>query len=96
MTHGGRICILADGNIESLVLSPHFHERELLVVGSSDGEDYPGHARWFLEQVQSSQVPLQRLYEVETSAFQLPQVFEQMAQANEPPLKVLVHYRGLW
>ena len=33
----GRICILSDGNIEPLTLTPTFHEKELMIVGSSDG-----------------------------------------------------------
>lgn len=92
MIHGGRICILADGNIEPLVLSPRFHEQELMVVGSSDGEDYPGHARWFFDRARGSSETLERLYEIETTANELPTVFEQIAQASIPPMKVLVRY----
>src|SRR5947209_10501616 len=33
MQYAGRICILADGNIEPLVLAPAFHEKELSMVG---------------------------------------------------------------
>ncbi|WP_229670703.1 zinc-dependent alcohol dehydrogenase [Deinococcus aquiradiocola] len=46
LTPGGRACVLSDGNWGALTLSPTFHERELWVVGSSDGEDYAGYARW--------------------------------------------------
>ena len=92
MVQGGRLCILADGNLEPLVLSPHFHERELQVIGSSDGEDYQGYARWLFDQNSAMQVVLERLYELEVSADQLSQVFEQLAGMKLPPLKVIVHY----
>ncbi len=35
-----RLCVLADGNLEPLTLTPEFHSRELSVVASSGGEDY--------------------------------------------------------
>lgn len=44
---GSVICILADGNREPLLLQPAFHEKELIVVGLSDGLDYPGYADGF-------------------------------------------------
>ena len=47
MAHDGRLCVLSDGNLEPLTLTPHFHARELSVVGSSDGWDYHAHAAWF-------------------------------------------------
>ncbi len=43
----GQICVSADGNLEPLVLLPEFHARELGIVASSDGDDYPRHAAAF-------------------------------------------------
>ncbi|WP_424950366.1 alcohol dehydrogenase catalytic domain-containing protein [Deinococcus sp.] len=43
---GGRVVVLSDGNWGTLGLSPAFHRRELTVMASSDGEDYPAYARW--------------------------------------------------
>jgi len=92
VAHNGRVCILADGNIEPLVLAPAFHTNELQIVGSSDGEDYEGYAHWFWEQVRSKHTPLDQLFEWERSAQELPHVFEQVAQAHDRPLKVLMRY----
>jgi len=92
MTPGGRICILADGNIEALVLTPAFHAKELEVVGSSDSENYAQYALWFFEQLRTRHAPLERLFEVETQADMLPAMFEQMAMSETTPVKVLVRY----
>ena len=40
----GEICVLSDGNKETLALQPEFFEKELRIVGSSDGWDYREHA----------------------------------------------------
>ena len=92
LAHNGRLCVLADGNIEPLVLTPAFHAKEMQIVGSSDGEDYQGYARWFWEQVRSRHTPLDQLFEWERPAQELPRVFEQIAQAHDRSLKVLVRY----
>ena len=42
----GRACVISDGNWGRLTLPPAFHERELQLVASSDGEDYHGYAGW--------------------------------------------------
>ena len=36
----GKICILPDGNIEELTLTANFYQKELQIIGSSDGYDY--------------------------------------------------------
>ena len=90
MLPGGRVCILADGNLESLTLSPHFHERELSVVGSSDGLDYHGHARWFYGLPGLAE--LTGLFDLEVTADELPEVFVKLARGDIRPVKVLVHY----
>jgi hypothetical protein len=94
LTKGGRLCILADGNREPLVLTPAFHAQELEMVGSSDGENYAQYALWFFEQIRRRCPPLEQLYERETTAEMLPYVFEQIAQSENAPVKVLVHYDG--
>jgi len=93
----GRICILADGNLEPLTLTPVFHERELLIVGSSDGWNYPTHARWFFDAVRRTtvEVPhsLERLYGWHIAAHELAVTFERLATTDRRPAKVLVDYR---
>ena len=86
---GGRLCVLADGNLEPLELTPQFHQKELRVVGSSDGEDYQAHAAWFFGLPDLS--ILTRLFDLEVSAANLPQTFEKLAR-GERPVKVLVRY----
>jgi alcohol dehydrogenase len=90
--HNGRICILADGNIEPLVLTSAFHEKELSVVGSSDGRDYQGHAQWFFEIVHRHPHTLEQLFDYQITADNLVQTFESLAQGTIQPIKVLVRY----
>jgi alcohol dehydrogenase len=90
--YGGRICILADGNLEPLVLTPDFHEKELHIVASSDGLDYHEHAAWFFPYIRNNPILLERLFQVTTTAEQLPQMFEQMANNDTPPIKVFIRY----
>src|SRR5579885_2362313 len=92
MAPGGRICILADGNIESLVLTPAFHEKELLIVGSSDGWDYQEHARWYFQHVQEHPHHLERLFDCITTKNKLADTFEQLAMGTISPIKTLVKY----
>ena len=92
MATGGRICILADGNIEPLILSPAFHEKELLVVGSSDGWDYQEHARHFFPMAQAHAETLEYLFNYRTTADNLIATFEQLASGTIAPIKVLVQY----
>ena len=92
MDEGGRICILADGNLEPLSLTSAFHERELSIVASSDGWDYQAHAAWYFHWIQSAGLPIDDLFE-ETVAFEvLPEAFGRLATQSQRPLKVLVDY----
>lgn len=94
MWPNGQICVLADGNLEPLLLQPEFHSRELTIVGSSDGIDYPGYARWFWAQLQTAEAPpLHELFEAEVPAEQLAETFLALAKRRAPPLKVLVRYK---
>ncbi len=93
MAHGGRICILADGNREALSLAPAFHERELRVVGSSDGWDYAAHAAWYFTWLQAAPMPLADIFEERVSSDALPHTFARLAAQSSRPLKVLVAYQ---
>ena len=86
----GRLCVLADGNVEPLTLTPKFHEKELEVVSSSDGADYASHARWFYTLPDLPK--LDALYDLHVSVTDLPQIFEEMARGEVQPIKVLVTY----
>ncbi len=95
MEPGGRICVLSDGNTENLVLRPDFHEKELRVVGSSDGWNYMEHARWYFDLLAKSdslRENLESLFELRVSAEELPHVFERLATGEASPVKVLVEY----
>ncbi len=91
LTPGGQLCILADGNVEPLTLTPEFHALELSVVASSDGEDYPGHAAAFFAHWLVTRSPLEELFTQRVSARELPNTFERML--DDPPVKVFVSYQ---
>jgi alcohol dehydrogenase len=88
----GRLCVLSDGNIEPLTLIPAFHTKELLVVGSSDGLDYPSYAAWFWDELRRSRAPVELLFEHRIGAAELAGCFEQLANGDIRPVKVLVKY----
>jgi alcohol dehydrogenase len=88
----GRICITADGNIEPLVLTTDFHEKELQVIGSSDGWDYHQHAAWYFRVVQQHWTCLEQLFELQIARDELITTFEQLANGDIRPVKVLVTY----
>jgi alcohol dehydrogenase len=88
----GRICILADGNLEPLVLAPVFHEKELRIVGSSDGWDYQEHARWYFDAVSRHSYNLEQIFTYHTTAGDLAATFERLAIGAITPTKVLVKY----
>ncbi|WP_148206620.1 hypothetical protein [Exiguobacterium artemiae] len=85
-----QLCILSDGNHEILSLTPAFYEKELRLVGSSDGWDYQKHAAWFFKT--APHVPhLEQLFERTVSARDLVGCFERLL-TDATPLKVLVLY----
>lgn len=86
----GQLCVLADGNIEPLTLTPEFHSRELSVVASSDGQDYPGHARAFFNHWRETRAPLAGLFTWRVAASRLPEAFARMLV--DAPVKVFVSY----
>lgn len=90
----GRICITADGNIEPLVLTSDFHEKELQIVGSSDGWDYHQHAAWYFHEVQQHPTHLEQLFELQIARDELISAFEQLAEGAIHPIKVFVSYNN--
>ena len=93
--HYGSICVTADGNLEPLTLMPHFHHRELTIVGSSDGIEYAEYGRWFWPHLLKHYDALMALYQVKISADELPETFARIADKTISPVKVLVRY-GDW
>lgn len=92
MQPAGQICILADGNLEPLTLTPSFHAKELTIIGSSDGLDYRSYAAWYWGIVRSGRYPLAQVFEQTVEAARLPEVFEWLVTTDERPLKVFVQY----
>lgn len=95
MQREGRICILSDGNIEPLVLSPRFHAKELHIVGSSDGWNYQEHARWYFSYLRAHPQQadiLKSLFEYTTTAHELADTFEKLANGAISPVKVFIQY----
>ncbi len=92
LRHGGRFVILADGNLEPLVLDPLFHERELTAYGSSDCPDYHSHARWYFAALAAAAPPLAQLFDLSSAAADLPATFADLASGASRAIKVLVRY----
>ncbi len=92
MASGGRICVLSDGNDRPLTLAPEFHARELVIVGSSDGEDYPGHARWLFAQPQPALDQLAAVFDARVPAKHLLDTFARLVAGAIAPVKVFVDY----
>lgn len=91
----GRVCITADGNIEPLVLTSDFHEKELQIIGSSDGWDYHQHAAWYFHQVQQHVTHLERLFELRIARDELILTYAQLAAGSIQPMKVFVSYKNM-
>lgn len=88
----GRICVLADGNLEPLVLTPSFHTKELSIMGSSDGWDYQQHAHWYFEQIKDGTPHLEALFEAHVPVHGLARLFTPMASGETTPVKAFVQY----
>lgn len=87
----GQICILSDGNIEELTLNDDFYQKELKIIGSSDGYDYQKHADWFFSQIEQTPL-LEEIFQHEIQYTELIQCFEELSQGIITPLKVFVSY----
>jgi alcohol dehydrogenase len=90
----GQICILADGNLEPLTLTPAFHHKELGIVGSSDGWDYHAHAEWYFHILRQRSSPLEALFDCQVRAVDLAATFAGLANGDQRCIKVLVQYQG--
>jgi alcohol dehydrogenase len=88
----GHICILADGNLEPLTLTPAFHHKELHIVGSSDGWDYHAHAAWYFQTLRLRASPLDALFDRRIQAADLSATFAGLAEGGLSCIKVLVQY----
>lgn len=88
----GRIGVVSDGNVETLSLTPAFHEKELRIVGSSDGWDYRQHAAWYFDYLRRNPSPLADVFELEIEANELATTFERLATRVVTPVKALVRY----
>lgn len=86
------LVIVADGNLEPLVLDPAFHERELTVHGTSDCPDYHAHARWYFANLARFAPTLARLFDRRTTPAALPATLAALADGGERAVKVLVDY----
>ena len=93
MHPNGRICILADGNYEPLLLEPAFHAKELQIIGSSDGWDYHLHAAWYFQEIQRHSTFLEELFQLQIPSDELISAFSQLALGVIRPTKVMVHYK---
>ncbi|MDJ1475997.1 zinc-binding dehydrogenase [Bacillus sp. LS15-K4] len=87
----GQICILSDGNIEELTLIADFYQKELQIIGSSDGYDYQKHADWFFSQIEQT-TWIEEIFQHEIQYTELIQCFEELSQGIITPLKVFVSY----
>ncbi|PFB61882.1 zinc-dependent alcohol dehydrogenase [Bacillus cereus] len=91
LNSNSEICILSDGNLEVLTLTADFYEKELRIIGSSDGYNYQKHADWFFSQIE--QTPwIEEIFQHEIHYTELIQCFEELSQGIITPLKVFVSY----
>jgi alcohol dehydrogenase len=86
------LCILSDGNKDVFNLQPEFYEKELKIMGSSDGWDYGKHSEWYFENVRRKGSVLNRLFELTIGKEDLVQCFKDLGEGRATPLKVLVMY----
>lgn len=89
----GEVCVLSDGNKDLFYLTEGFYEKELKVVGSSDGWDYQKHSEWFFGCYHNS-VYIKEIFELEINEVDLISCFEKLSESKTKPIKVLVRYNG--
>ncbi|PEM15405.1 alcohol dehydrogenase [Bacillus toyonensis] len=87
----GQICILSDGNIEELTLTANFYQKELQIIGSSDGYDYQKHAAWFFKEIRKTPF-IEEIFQHEIQYTSLIQCFEELSLGIIKPIKVYVSY----
>ncbi|XXM72498.1 zinc-dependent alcohol dehydrogenase [Lysinibacillus sphaericus] len=86
------LCILSDGNKDVFELQPEFYEKELRIVGSSDGWDYQKHSQWYFENIKRRGSVLNQLFELTIGKEELIRCFEDLGEGRINPLKALVKY----
>ncbi|WP_231881557.1 zinc-dependent alcohol dehydrogenase [Deinococcus puniceus] len=86
-----RACVLSDGNWGQLALPAAFHERELSLVASSDGDNYHAYAAWLWV---NAHPLLERLFEVTVSPAELIPMFERLRRWPRPVSVVADWTRG--
>lgn len=87
----GEICILSDGNIEELTLIANFYQKELQIIGSSDGYHYQKHADWFFEEIGKTPF-IEEIFQHEIHYTSLIECFDELSLGIIKPLKVYVSY----
>ncbi|MEJ9362722.1 zinc-binding alcohol dehydrogenase, partial [Bacillus thuringiensis] len=87
----GEICILSDGNIEELTLIANFYQKELQIIGSSDGYHYQKHADWFFKEIGKTPF-IEEIFQHEIHYTSLIQCFDELSLGIIKPLKVYVSY----
>ncbi|MFE5390564.1 zinc-dependent alcohol dehydrogenase [Bacillus thuringiensis] len=85
------ICILSDGNIEELTLIANFYQKELQIIGSSDGYDYQKHADWFFKEIGKTPF-IEEIFQHEIHYTSLIECFDELSLGIIKPLKVYVSY----
>lgn len=83
------ICILSDGNKGTFTLQPEFFEKELRIVGSSDGWDYKEHMDWFLESAKAAPY-INKIFELEIDRTEIIECFRKLDNREINPVKILV------
>lgn len=91
LKNNGGICILSDGNKEIFNLHPQFYEKELRIVGSSDGWDYVEHSKWFFENVKTTPW-IKELFQYTIKHTDINECFDNLSKRKIEPLKILVQY----
>lgn len=76
-----RACVLSDGNWGQLALPDTFHNRELSVVASSDGDDYHSYAAWLWA---NADPILKRLFEFTITPADLIDMFDRLNHWPRP------------
>ncbi|MCA0985693.1 zinc-binding dehydrogenase [Guptibacillus algicola] len=92
LNHNGEVCVLSDGNKDLFFLNEDFYEKELKIVGSSDGWDYQQHSQWFFENIKKSYVT--SIFDRHIDSNELIDCFAYLSETSECPIKVLVNYQG--
>ncbi|RLQ89867.1 zinc-binding alcohol dehydrogenase [Planomicrobium sp. Y74] len=83
------ICVLSDGNKGTFTLQPEFFEKELRIVGSSDGWDYKEHMEWFLDSAKTAPY-INEIFELEIDSTEIIECFRKLDNREINPVKILV------